>query len=608
MPDLADLTGFLGSVHPYDNLPQDELARVASSFSRRDLPAGEVIYQHGEPLAGLFLIRTGGVEITDRNGATVSLLGPRNSFGERGLMKDGIAVTTARTAEATTLLMLPGAEFRRLMQDQPPFRRFFTRGRTAIDTRPAQIDTMRVADLLARNPLACPPDTPAAEAARMMRDAHVSSLGVTDAGGALLGIVTVRDMSNRVLAAGLDPLIAVAQVMTADPLTLAPTDLGTDVLQAMMERRVGHLPVVEGGRFVGMITQTDLTRLQATSSAVLLRDVMRAETVAQLAAATATIPQLLVQLVASHHSHDVVTRMITDITDAVTRRLLVLAEARLGPPPVPYLWLACGSQGRQEQTGVSDQDNVLILDDAFTEGMRPWFADLARSVSDGLNACGYVYCPGEMMATNPRWCQPVATWRRYFHDWTNTHQPESQMLASVMFDLRPIGGTARLFQDLQAQTLEMAASNSIFVAHLIANSLKHTPPLGLLRGLATIRSGEHRNHIDMKMNGVVPVIDLARVHALRGRVAAVNTRARLIAAEDAGVISTSGARDLIDAYDLIAGMRLQNQADLIRAGRKPDNYLAPSDLSDLERSHLRDAFVVIRTMQTAIGHGKGALM
>ncbi|MFB2531208.1 DUF294 nucleotidyltransferase-like domain-containing protein [Paracoccus sp. p3-h83] len=608
MPDLADLTGFLGSVHPYDNLPQDELARVASSFSRRDLPAGEVIYQHGEPLAGLFLIRTGGVEITDRNGATVSLLGPRNSFGERGLMKDGIAVTTARTAEATTLLMLPGAEFRRLMQDQPPFRRFFTRGRTAIDTRPAQIDTMRVADLLARNPLACPPDTPAAEAARMMRDAHVSSLGVTDAGGALLGIVTVRDMSNRVLAAGLDPLIAVAQVMTADPLTLAPTDLGTDVLQAMMERRVGHLPVVEGGRFVGMITQTDLTRLQATSSAVLLRDVMRAETVAQLAAATATIPQLLVQLVASHHSHDVVTRMITDITDAVTRRLLVLAEARLGPPPVPYLWLACGSQGRQEQTGVSDQDNVLILDDAFTEDMRPWFADLARSVSDGLNACGYVYCPGDMMATNPRWCQPVATWRRYFHDWTNTHQPESQMLASVMFDLRPIGGTARLFQDLQAQTLEMAASNSIFVAHLIANSLKHTPPLGLLRGLATIRSGEHRNHIDMKMNGVVPVIDLARVHALRGRVAAVNTRARLIAAEDAGVISTSGARDLIDAYDLIAGMRLQNQADLIRAGRKPDNYLAPSDLSDLERSHLRDAFVVIRTMQTAIGHGKGALM
>jgi CBS domain-containing protein len=182
------------------------------------------------------------------------------------------------------------------------------------------------------------------------------------------------------------------------------------------------------------------------------------------------------------------------------------------------------------------------------------------------------------------------------------------MLASVMFDLRAIGGPgAHLFQDLQAETLDKAAQNSIFVAHMVSNSLKHAPPLGLLRGFATIRSGEHRNHIDMKHNGVVPVADLARVYALKGRLTEVNTRARLHAAEEAGVISASGARDLIEAYDLIATMRLENQAHLVRSGRKPDNFLAPSDLSDFERSHLRDAFVVVRTMQSAIGHGKGSV-
>jgi CBS domain-containing protein len=176
-----------------------------------------------------------------------------------------------------------------------------------------------------------------------------------------------------------------------------------------------------------------------------------------------------------------------------------------------------------------------------------------------------------------------------------------------MFDLRPIGGATRLFRDLQAETLEMAARNSIFVAHMIANSLKHQPPLGLLRGLATIRSGEHRNQIDLKHNGVVPVVDLGRVYALTGRLPPVNTRARLEAAEEAGVISGSGARDLIGAYDMIARFRLEHQAAQVRAGRRPDNFLAPSDLSDFERSHLRDAFVVVRTMQSAVGHARGAV-
>ena len=606
MSDVVQtIASFLEAVHPYDSLPRDELVRVAGCFSRREVPAGTTLYAAGEPAEGLFLLKRGGVEVLDPSGGLVSLLSARNSFGERGLLRDGLAVTTARTTEDSVVLMLPEAEFRHLIAEYPAFDRFFNRGRGG-EGRKTDLTTLKVADLMARKPVTCGPDTPVRVAAGLMRDAHVSSLGVTE-GERLVGIVTVRDLSNRVLAEGRDPNAPIRAVMTADPVALTPDALGSDILHIMLERRIGHLPVVEAGQLVGMVTQTDLTRFQAVSSAVLIRDVAGAETVAEMAAVTARIPQLLVQLVGGHHAHEVVTRLITDIADAVTRRLLDLAEAELGPAPVPYLWLACGSQGRQEQTGVSDQDNCLMIDDAATEADMEYFARLARIVSDGLNACGYVYCPGDMMATNPRWCQRVRTWRDYFRGWIAKPDPEAQMLASVMFDLRPIGGAASLFANLQHETLEAAARNSIFVAHMIANSLKHTPPLGLIRGFATIRSGEHRNHIDLKHNGVVPVADLARVYALRGRLGAVNTRARLIEAEAAGVISVSGARDLIEAYDLIAAMRLENQAALVKSGRKPDNFLAPSDLSDFERSHLRDAFVVVRTMQSAAGHGKGAL-
>jgi CBS domain-containing protein len=604
--DAADPTArFLDSVHPYDTLPRDELGRVAGRFGRRQAAAGELIYRHGEALAGLYLIESGSVEITDVNGVQVSLLGPRNSFGERGLARDGRAMTTARALEATQLLVLPPEEFRRLTGDFAAFARFFDRTRPAEGKR-SDLTTLLVTDLMAADPVTCSPDTPIVEVARTMRDRGISCLGVVD-GERLIGIVTARDLANRAVAEAMEVTRPVRDVMTERPAALPPTALGSDVLHVMLERRVGHLPIAENGRLIGIITQTDLTRFQAVSSAQMIRDIAMAEAVTEMAAAAQRIPQLLVQLVAGGNRHEVVTRLITDVADAVTRRLLKMAEAELGPPPVPYLWLACGSQGRQEQTGVSDQDNCLILDDAATEAEDGYFAALARIVCDGLAACGYVHCPGDMMATNPRWRQPGRVWRQYFEGWIATPSPEAQMLASVMFDLRPIGGAVSLFGDLQAATLERASKNTIFVAHMIANSLKHAPPLGLLRGFATIRSGEHKDRLDLKMNGVVPVVDLGRVFALQGRIATVNTRARLTAAEDLHVVSSSGGHSLIDAYDLIAQTRLEHQARRVRAGERPDNFMAPADLSELERSHLRDAFVVVRTMQSAVGQGKGLL-
>lgn len=595
---------FLQSVHPYDSLPQDELARVAGSFRRREYPKDTEVYAAGDPIKGLYLVKRGTVEVLDTHGATVSILSPRNSFGERGLLRDGMAVTSARTTDESVLLMLPVDELKRLIANYPSFERFFSRGRSA--ERHNDLTTLKVADLMARNPVTCAPGDTVVQAARTMRDNRISSVAVVE-GDRLVGIVTTRDLTARVLAEGLGGDTPVRDVMTGDPLALSPDALGSDILHTMLERRIGHLPVVSGGRLRGMITQTDLTRFQAVNSAQLVRDAAVAETPDDLAKVTARIPQLLVQLVGGHSAHEVVTRLITDVADTVTRRLLRLAEAELGPPPAPYLWLACGSQGRQEQTGVSDQDNCIMIDDSVRDGDMAYYARLAKFVSDGLDRAGYFYCPGDMMATNPRWCQPVRVWRRYFKGWIDTPSPEAQMLASVMFDLRPIGGTASLFRDLQEETLNAAARNSIFVAHMISNSLKHQPPLGLLRGFATIRSGEYKNHVDMKLGGVVPVTDLARVYALKGRLTEVNTRARLLAAEADGIISASGARDLTEAYDLIANLRLESQTALIRSGRKPDNYLAPSDLSDFERSHLRDAFVVVRTMQSAVGQLTGAL-
>ncbi|MBF9041761.1 CBS domain-containing protein [Rhodobacterales bacterium HKCCE4037] len=605
MPLPVDLIRFLASVHPYDTLTEAELSALADKASVVDETAGTQLFTIGDDVEFLYLLVAGEVEILDESAAPLSLLGPRNSFGERAILRSEKASRTATVLADATMIRIPAPVLVDLIASHAAFAKFFDRSRRA-QSKGRDLALVPVAEVMTREPVICPPDMSIRTAAALMHTRRISSVCV---GGEpdFIGIATLRDLNGKVIVAGADPTAPLSSIMTEAPLALPPNALVTDVLHLMVERGIGHVPIVEEGRLVGIVTQTDLTRAQAMTSADLVGRVAKAGDATQMARVTAEIPQLLAQLIGSGSRHEVVTRLITDIADTATRRLLALAEEAFGPPPVPYLWLACGSQGRQEQTGVSDQDNCLILSDDVTEADMGYFEGLARFVCDGLNAIGYVYCPGDMMATNPRWRQPLRVWRGYFNGWIAKPNPEAQMLASVMFDLRPIGGDRSLFDGLHAETLKAASANSIFVAHMVSNSLKHYPPLGLLRGLATIRAGEHRNQIDMKHNGVVPVTDLGRIYALQGQLAAVNTRARLEAAIEAGVLSTSGGADLIDAYDLIATMRLEDQVTQIKAGQPPDNYLDPATLSDFERSHLRDAFVVVKTMQSAAGSGKGAL-
>lgn len=597
---------FLTHIHPYDVLPETTRRDIADRVSWIEVKEGDDIYHLGDELAGLYIVFSGHVSVQDKSGAEISQLQPQNSFGERGLLKDGKAVTSARATQDCQLICLAWDLFEELRSKHGVFRRFFDRSRAQDSAGSQNLSSVRVEALMVPNPQICVAETTIQAAAQQMRDARISCLCVMEQGG-LVGIVTLRDLAGKALAEGRAHDTPVAQIMTANPRVLPPTAIGSDVLHMMAEHRLGHLPIVSGNQLVGMVTQTDLTRFQASNTVGFVAKAARAQDAKSLAKITARIPYLLVQLVAAGNRHDVTTRMITDIADVVTRRLLRLAEEKFGPPPGRYVWLACGSQGRQEQTGVSDQDNCLILEDGLNADDFAYFAPFAQFVSDGLHACGYVYCPGDMMATNPRWCQPLSVWQEYFKSWITTPSKEAQMLASVMFDLRPIGGDTALFQGLQVQTLKSAASNTIFTAHMASNALTHATPLGLLKGLATIRSGEHRNTLDLKLNGVVPVVDLGRMYALQGLFEEVNTRARLAAAISGKIISNTGGRDLLDAYDLVAQTRLEHQTALIKQGRAPDNFLPPASLSGFERSHLRDAFVVIKTMQSALMQGRGVL-
>lgn len=608
------LRRFFAQHHPFDLLPAGVVETLLDRTSQVEIAAGHTIHDIGVELDYLFVVRNGAVDVVSPEGVVVEHRSMGEGVGARGLIRHEPTANRAVAHRDTSLLRIPRALFLELVQAHAAFAAFYERLKAVGSRRPAAvmlepgeaIISSPLSEVMTADPIGVAPDATIREAAEIMRERNISCV-LVEVDGRLDGILTTNDLARRVVAQGLDADLPVRAVMTPEPAALSPDTLLFDAMLLMSERAIGHLPVVEKGRAVGIVTRTNMIRRQSISSVFMIGDIAKRERLDQLGEVTAQLPQLLAQLVGAGVTPRRVGQIITSVADALTRRLLQLGEAQLGTPPVPYLWLACGSQGRHEQTGVSDQDNCLILHDDYDEAEHgTYFEQLARFVSDGLDACGYYYCPGEMMATNAKWRQPLRVWRGYFQKWIKKPDPMAQMLSSVMFDLRGISGDVSLHEGLQRETLEAARKNSIFRAHLIANSLGHQPPLSLLRGFALIRTGEHKNTVDLKLNGVVPIVDLARVYALDAALEEVNTRDRLVAARAAGSLSQSGADDLVDAYDMIARARLEHQAKQIRHGTKPDNFLAPSSLSALERGHLKDAFGVVKALQSTLAHARSA--
>jgi len=608
--ELSEIRDFLARHEPFDALPVPVLERLPARMTMRYVRRGGRLLERGRDNNHLHVLRSGAADVHDAQGSLVDRGGEGACFGSITLTEGNPSTFDVTAIEDCLVLLLPGEDFHRLCDEHPDVDAFFDAQRRSrmsgavaslqLSATGSAILKTRVRDLVARDPVSVATTATVRDAAVVMRDEGVSSLLVMD-GDRLAGIVTDRDLRTRVLADGVDPGVAVSQVMTPGPVTGSTEDLAFEVLLEMTARHIHHLPVLDdGGHPVGIVTTTDLLRLERANPVYLTGDVAKQTDVAGVARVSGRLPRVVQSLVEQDASADDIGRVVTAVGDAVERRLLALAEADLGPPPVPYCWVVLGSRGRLEQALGADQDNAIIVDD----GMRPehagWFEALATRVTAGLVACGYPRCPGDVMATNARWRKPLALWRKEFGAWLGEPVPEALLGASTFFDMRPVHGDVTLHQRLQRHVLTASPSSRLFLAHLAKQATANEPPLGFFRGLVLEKHGEHRDTLDIKRGGIGAVVELARVHALSTGSPAVNTRARLEAARGAGLLGDERADDLRDAFEFISYVRLRHQAAQVRRGEPPDNFVAPGDLSSFDKRHLREAFTIVRASQSAL--------
>jgi CBS domain-containing protein len=609
--DTRHLADLLRAHRIFGLLSGDTQKKLADTLQAKPVASGAIACTPAELQQQLHWLVSGSVSLLDGQQQAVLTLYPGELFG---LQADGVAgVEECQARTDCTLVSMDRALVETLQTELPALSLLLPAGSAGAASAassprgaPGGADpalnlmTTPVRALIKRAPITLPPHTSIRDAAKLMSEQRVSSVLIVEQEH-LFGVVTDRDLRNRVIAAGMDSARPIMDIATLAPLSIDVQNPAFDALLLMARHNIHHVPVLDGQRIVGMITATDLTEQHSTSAVYLAGDIYKQSTVEGLQRASTKIKRLQQSLAAAEASAYSTGHIITAITDAITTRLLQLGEAQLGPAPIDYVWVAAGSQARNEQTAKSDQDNCMVLDDRYDEAEHgAYFKALSQFVCDGLDACGYIYCPGEMMAMTDTWRQPQKRWAEYFARWTSQPDPKALMLTCVFFDLRAIHGKAELLDKLRSDVLKRTQGNSLFLAHMVGNALTHQPPLGMFKGISTVRSGEHKGKIDLKHTGVVPIVDLARVYALAGGDAAVNTHDRLTSAAAGGAISEQSARDLRDALEFLAYTRIQHQARQISRGESPDNFLNPADVSNFERSQLKDAFTVVQSLQSVL--------
>jgi CBS domain-containing protein len=586
-----DPVAFLRATPPFDALSEGAFETAAKALEIAFFPKGSVILKRGgEPSRHLYVIRKGAVRL-ERDGQTLQLLEEGEIFGFTSLIT-GKATLDVSVEEDLLAYRLPREVFQALLAHAPFAGHFATglgeRLKNSLErsqAAPFQANlSVPVGSLIHRSLVRVAASATVGEAARVMREQGVSSALVdTDPPG----IVTDSDFRCRVLAAGLGPGTPVTQVYTA-PLRAVPETMPIyEAWQTVLEGGIHHLPVTRGGEIVGVLTSNDLLKQTATGPVSVLKRVERLADRDSLPGYAAQVAEMTSALLAGGLECIVIAGFVARLNDTLLARILHWAESDLGPPPVPYAWIVFGSEGRMEQTLLTDQDNAIVYGEDAPEA-REYFAKLAEKAIADLVAAGFPRCTGGYMATG--WQGPLDEWLERFQGWVDNPTPKALLEASIFFDFRRVHGALAL--DRLEEVMQRCRKERVFLSAMAKAALNYKPPTGLL-----LRLRGESSRVDLKANAISPIVFLARCYGLEVGARTRNTLERLQATVDEGLLGPDEYATLSEAYRFLLRVRLREQLRMLSGGNPANNVIALSDLSSIERSRLKDTFRAIEVWQ-----------
>jgi CBS domain-containing protein len=613
---------FLQKYPPFNQMDMAHLAYLVENCQLRFYSAGETIIKPTDgPVEHFYIVKQGHVHgerphSAKRGTETTFEITSGECFPLAALIGERATRTEHLAAEDTFCLLLNKPAFVKLFALSNPFRDFALRGVSslldqvnqqvqmrAVESLGAQYSLdSRLGELVMRQPISCPPATPLRKAVQLMHEQHVGCIVIVDPAHKPLGIFTLRDL-RRVIADGSSLEQPIDSLMTLDPFYLPPDASAFEAAIAMTERHIAHICLVDHERLCGVVSERDLFSLQRVDLVHLARTIRHAGTVATLAALRSDIQQLVERMLAHGASSTQITHIITLFNDHTVCRVIELTLEDLGDPGVPFTWLCFGSEGRREQTLHTDQDNGILFeaaDSVTAADMRRRLLPLAVEINQRLAQCGFTLCKGNIMAGNPELCLSRHEWTRRFNSFIDEATPENLLKSSIYFDLRVVWGDAHGCDLVRQGLLKQIANNSLFQRMMAENALRQRPPVGRFRDFVVARKGAEKDTLDLKVQGLTPFVDGARLLALAHGVETCNTLERLRELIAKGVIEPLDGAAYEEAYHFIQQTRMQQHQLQAKQDRPYSNRIDPDSLNQLDRRILREAFRQAQRLQSSL--------
>jgi PAS domain S-box-containing protein len=453
--------------------------------------------------------------------------------------------------------------------------------------------------------ITCEMTLPIQQAAHKMTQAGVSAIVVCGSGGEPLGIITDHDFRERVIAVKLDPGRPAYEIISAPLQTISEHALVYEAILLLQEKEVSCLAVKDdSGQLKGIVRHIDLVQYRQHAAMILTHTIRNASTVEQIREAYHRLPRLVGSLIQSGTKVRHINRMISSIADTISQRLIALAIMQLGEPPVRFAFLSLGSEGREEQTLVTDQDNALLYEDPpeqAAESVHSYFLALGTLVCDWLDQVGYVYCKGGIMAKNARWTMPLSAWKESFYGWIHNANPQELLELNMAFDFRCVSGDEEIVQTLRSYVFHEIKAYPPFLLHFAQNALIYRTPLGVFGNILVEPAGQGDKALNLK-EAMLPMVNYARLYALKHEIDNTHTLDRLSRLHEKGLLSRELIEDLKPAYEALMRMRLDRQSAALLANRPPNNLIRPEEWTPLEEVMLKKTFAILGSLRKKISY------
>lgn len=628
-----DVVDFLKKVPPFQFLEEELLKEIAATASMEYYPKDTIILKQDERPSGYFrIIKKGGVRISVRSESGEDLVldyrGEGDNFGLWSIVEKTRQKTTVVAVDDTLCYLLPETDVRRLLDTNAVFTEYFLKSHLEkyVDRTYGEmltksafyggtdriLFTTRVGDIAIKEVISVGEGSTIQEAAQVMAKNRVSSLIVTDRDDLPAGILTDRDLREKVVAKGRSVADPVDSIMSLPLIRVDAKDYCFEAVLKMIKHNIHHIMVVKDGQLRGVLTNHDFMVLQGGSPLTFAKDIENQQNVEGLVPVSDKITRIIRLLLKEGARASNITRIISELNDRLVKKVLEIAERKFGRPPLPYCWVAFGSEGRREQTFKTDQDNAIMYANPSSaeeeERAGEYFAAFATFVNDSLIRVGFPSCPAGYMAKNPKWCQPVRVWEQYFLNWINTPTPEAILRSLIFFDFRPLYGDMGLAEGLRSYLSRFLRGQNIFFAKMAAAVIVNRPPLGFFKTFVVERSGEHKDELNLKIRGIGPLIDFIRLFALEEGVAETATLDRINAMRQTQPIIIELGEEIEHAFEFIMLLRIHHQIEQMDKGEELDNFINPSTLTNLEKKSLKESFQLILKIQDAMAELYGAGM